>query len=114
MNHKMKDTNFDKGFVQGIITATIGTGDKATLPQGYVKALEKLSRHKNITIITPNEEGDVIILATNIYNKKKIQVLLHRNPNTYEKIQEHHIPEIRKFNKSTKNQLPVMRDHMPN
>lgn len=55
-NHKMKDMGFDKSFIQGMITATMRTGNETTIPRRYVKAFEK-SRIKNVTITIPDKES---------------------------------------------------------
>lgn len=62
----MKVTNFDKGFIQGMTTVTMSTGDKTTIPKRYVKTLEKSSRNQNITI-TWKKKGGAIILNGNTY-----------------------------------------------
>lgn len=51
---KMKDMNFDKSLIQGMITSTMKTGSKATILLMYIKAPENLSRNKNRYLFKPS------------------------------------------------------------
>lgn len=50
----MKDMNFDKSLIQGMITSTMKTGSKATILLMYIKAPENLSRNKNRYLFKPS------------------------------------------------------------
>lgn len=81
-NHKMKDIDFDKGFIPGIITVTMRSGEETIILWNFVKSFKKLLKNKNIIITTYNE---------------KLECLLS-DPNIYEKVQEHNISnEVQKI-----------------
>lgn len=40
-DHKIKDIDFDKSFIEGMVNMTMGTEDKTSIQRRYVKALER-------------------------------------------------------------------------
>ena len=90
-----EDTDFTKGFVQGLITATITRPNcDTTIPKRYEIALKKLSTNKSIRITPADKNGGIVILDTNTYNDKMHTLL--SDENTYIKT------NITTINKETK------------
>lgn len=61
--------DFDKGFIQGMITVTMRTGEETIILRNFVKSLKKLLRNKNIIITTYNEKQERLLSDPNIYEK---------------------------------------------
>ena len=83
-NYKHHDSEFHKGFLQDIITAsTYYHSDELTLPNRYTTALRTLSSNHNIVISPSDKGGGVVIMDSTVYNQE-LMVLL--GDNTYEQI----------------------------
>lgn len=63
-------TEFNKSFIQGIITATIETNNENTLPMKQLNVLKNLVRNTEIHI-TPSEKGGGIIIINMITYREK-------------------------------------------
>ena len=58
-NYRHLDSDFQKGMIQGIITASINHNDKEhTLPLRYINALKTLSKDTSIHISTSDKGGE--------------------------------------------------------
>ena len=81
-NCKHHDSDFLKGFLQGIIaTFTNCHSDELTLPNRYITALKSLSSNHNIVISPSDKGGSVVIMDSTVYNQKLMELL--GNNNTY-------------------------------
>ena len=101
-NYKHHDSDFDKRFLQGIITASTNChSDEPTLPKRYITALKSLSSNHNIVISPSDKGGGVVIMDSAVYNQKLMDLL--DDDNTYEQISLQTITNnINNFNKSYK------------
>ena len=99
-NYKHHDTDFHKGFLQGIIAASTNChSDELTLPNRYITALKSLSSNPGI-VISPSDKGGcvVVIMDSTVYNKKLMDLL--DDNNIYEQISLQTISNsINDFNK---------------
>ena len=69
-------TNFHKGFLQGIIAASINChSDELTLPNRCITALKSLSSNHNIVISPSDKSGGVVIMDSTVYNQKLMDLL---------------------------------------
>ena len=101
-NYRHTDTEFNKGFIQGIITAsTHTTNNEHTLPRRYITALRTLAEDHKIHITPSDKGGGVGLLDTHTYNNKITSLLADED--TYEIVNKTLIDrETNKFNKSLK------------
>ena len=99
-NYKHHDSDFHKGFLQGIIAASTNChSDELTLPNRYITALNSLSSNHNIIISPSDKGGGVVIMDSTVYNQKLMDLL--GDNNTYEQISLQTITNnIYDFNKS--------------
>ena len=81
-NYRICDTDFSKGFIQGIILTAISQPNESSLPKRYTLALSNLTQNPNIIIFRADKTGDVVIMHKQRY-VGKINSLLE-NMNTYE------------------------------
>ena len=57
-NYRYSDTDFDKGFVQGIITSSFcSSTNESTIPLRYIQALKNLAKDTSIHITTADKVG---------------------------------------------------------
>ena len=71
MNYRHLDSDFHKGFVQGIIAAsTCCQTDEHILPRRYIAALKSLSSYNNIIILLFDKDGCVDIMDSIFFNQK--------------------------------------------
>ena len=99
-NYKHHDSDFDKGFLQGIIAASTNChSDELTLPNRYITVLKPLSSNHNV-VISPSDKGwGVVIMDSTVYNQKLMY--LFDDNNIYEQISQQTITNnINDFNKS--------------
>ena len=69
-NYRNCDTDFPKGFVQGIILTSVSQPNDSSLPKRYVQARSNLTQNSNI-IISPNDKsGGVVIMHKHRYVDK--------------------------------------------
>ena len=102
LNYRHKDSDFNKGFVHGLlaVTTNVNTNDLA-LFRREIAALRNLSRNKNIFIIRDKGGGGAIMDSTLPNNK--IMGLLN-DKKTYKQISLQIMNKnINVFNKSNKN-----------
>ena len=101
-NYKYHDSDFHKGFLQGIIAASTNChSDELTLPNRYITALRSLSSNHNVIISPSDEGGGVVIMDSSVYNQKLMDLL--DDSNTYEQISLKTVTNnINDFNKSYK------------
>ena len=79
INYRHYDSDFHKGFVQGIITASTNCQtDELTLPRRYLAALQTLSSNHNI-IILPSDKGGGGMVMASVYNQKLTDLLDDNN-----------------------------------
>lgn len=64
--HKYNNTEFENGFVQGILATTVTNTEETILPRRYIQALKELSINENIIIIPSNKWGRIIIMDINV------------------------------------------------
>ena len=104
-NYRHTDTDFNKGFIQGIITAsTHTTYTEHTLPRRYITALRTLAADHTIHITPSDKGGGIVLLDTHTYNNKMTSLLADED--TYELVNKTLIDrETDKFNKSIKSLL---------
>ena len=82
-NYKHHDTDFHKGFSQGIIAASTNChSDELPLPKRYITALKSLSSHHNIVISPSDKGGGIVIMDSTVYNQKLLDLL--DDNNTYD------------------------------
>ena len=75
-NNKHHATDFHKGFIQGIISAsTICHSDELTLPNRYITALKALSSNHQIILSSSDKCGSVVIMDSMVYNQKLMDLL---------------------------------------
>ena len=100
MNYKRHDSDFHKGFIQGILATSINChSDELTLPNRYITALKSLSSNHNIIISPSDEGGGVVIMDSMLYNQKLMDLL--GDSSTYEQISLQTVSNnINDFNKS--------------
>ena len=110
-NYRYSDSDFDKGFVQGIITSSFcSSTNEFTIPLRYIQALKNLANNSNIHITTADKGGGVVILDKDEYISK-IKNLLS-DTDTYEKI--HNRSSIDKRNVSFNKTLgKILKDAKP-
>ena len=85
-NYRKNDTDFDKGFIQGIIAAMITQNDEPTIPRRYIIALKNLAKNRDI-VISPSDKGSGIVIMDTIQcNDKMLNILKDRN--TYSEVSE--------------------------
>jgi len=103
INYRHSDSDFQKGFVQGLITAsTTCDNDDPVLPQRYITALKSLSNNQEILITSSDKGGGIVIMNSSQYNDKMLELLSDQN--TYDQISLHTITQnTNSFNKSYKN-----------
>ena len=83
-DYKHHDSDFHKGFLQGIIAASSnGHSDEPTLPNRYITAIKYLSSKPN-NVISPVKGGGVVIMDSTVYNQNLMDLL--DDNNTYEQI----------------------------
>ena len=98
-NYNSSDSDFYKGYVQGIIIATTQTLPETTIPKRFIIALNKLSKNKDL-IITPSDKGGgVVLMDRTTYTSKMNSLLQDEDVYTKINIQTIH-KEIDKFNKA--------------
>ena len=69
-NYKHHDSDFHKGFLQGIIAASTNChSDELTLLKRYITALKSLSSNHNIVISPSDKGGGVVIMDSTVYNQ---------------------------------------------
>ena len=109
-NYRYTDTDFNKGFIQGIITSSIDTSDSHyALPTRHINALKDLSRDNNIHITSADKGGGVVVMDTHTYTQKIASLL--NDTDTYETTKISHInKETSKFNKSLRS---ILKDEDP-
>ena len=84
INYRYHDSDFHKGFAQGIIDASANRQtDELTLPRWYLAALMTLSSNST-PIISPFDEGVGVVIDSAVYNQKLMD--LRDDNNTYEEI----------------------------
>ena len=103
-NYRFNDTDFRKGFIQGIIAITSHNIPETTIPKRYIEALKQL-HHKKTLIITPSDKGGgIVIMNTQDYNNKMMDLISDNNVYS-----ETTLPKIEKdtktFNKKMKKLL---------
>ena len=64
MNYRLRDTDFQKGFIQGIISATTSNDKETTIPKRHIDALKELQINPSITITSSDKGGSVVIMDT--------------------------------------------------
>ena len=75
-NYKHHGSDFHKGFLQGIIAASINyLCSELTLPDRYITALKSLSYNHNIVISPSEKGGGVVIMDSTDYNQKLMDLL---------------------------------------
>ena len=76
-NYKHHDSDFHKGFLQGIIAASTNChSDELTLPNRNITALKSLSSNPNIFISPSDKGGGVGIMDSTDYNQKLMDQLM--------------------------------------
>ena len=105
-NHRYSDSEFERGFIQGLISATLSTENEYTLPKRFVSAIQNLSQNKDLVISPADKGGGVVVMNTTDYNEKMLSHL--NDENTYEKV---HLNEIdtqtNKFTKEVRKALKI-------
>ena len=98
-NYRNCDTDFSKGFIQGIILTAISQTNESSLPKRYRQALSNLTQNPNIIIISPADKSGVVVIMHKQSYIDKINSLLE-DTNTYEISNLTHISKnIASFNK---------------
>ena len=87
-NYHSQDTDFEKGFIQGIITSSLSSTNETSLPRRYITALKNLSKRQDITITSSDKGGGIVIMNTNTYNDKMMDLLNDTNTYTTTTFQE--------------------------
>lgn len=102
LNYRHSDTDFHKGFTQGILAASLDCQNtEFTLPKRYMNALKSLSTNSDITISPSDKGGGVVVMDTAAYNQKMLDLLNDRD--TYEQISPLQVSKnVKEFNKSYK------------
>ena len=100
ISYKHHDSDFHKGFLQGIIAAFINYhSDELTQPNRYITALKSLSSNHNIVISPSDKVGGIVIIDSMVYNQKLMDLLGENN--IYEQISLQTVSNnINDFNKS--------------
>ena len=78
------DSDFTKGFIQGIIYASHTTVDEPSLPLRYLTALQQLSEKQYIHISPADKGGGILIQNLTDYNSKMENLL--QDTTTYEPV----------------------------
>ena len=104
-NYGYSDTDFEKGFIQGIITASINSTDEYnTIPLRYKTALDLLAKDKTIYITNSDKSGGAVIMNKRDYVDKITTML--EDDTTYEQTDKSTVEkETAKFNRSLKKTL---------
>ena len=74
-NYRFGDSDFTKGFIQGIIYASHTTVDEPSLPRRYLSALQELSKRRDIHISPADKGGGIVIQNLTDYNSKMENLL---------------------------------------
>ncbi|XP_076057224.1 uncharacterized protein LOC143034761 [Oratosquilla oratoria] len=85
-NYNYKDSEFDRGFIQGVLLASLSEIKEPVIPKRYIEALKKLASDDHIYISSADKGGGIVILDKSTYNTK-MEILL-KDTNTYEMISE--------------------------
>ena len=97
-NYKSSNSDFQNGFVQGILASSMTEKDHLSLPRRYISALKRLSRDENVIITTSDKGGGIVILNQTDYDSKMNELL--QDEHTYEETnQRTAIKEYEHFNK---------------
>ena len=103
-NYRYTDTDFLKGYIQGIISASMKNHNNShehTLPKRHLDALQTLAHNEKLTITSSDKGGGVVIMDTTTYHSKIYDLL--NDANTYTVTTLQHInKENTKFIKSYK------------
>ena len=101
-NYRQSDSEFNKGFIQGILSVTSLPSDaETTIPKRYMIALKNLAKNNNIKIMSADKGGGIVIMDLHEYTNK-IHALL-RDPLTYTPTNLNTIQkETTKFNQAYK------------
>ena len=76
INNRHKDSDLNKGFIQGLIVATTNiNADGLTLIRRHLAATRDLSWNYNIIITPPNKSGDAVFMDFTHYNNKIMESL---------------------------------------
>ena len=100
-NYRTQDSEFDRGFIQGILISNYKQNPDPIIPKRYIDALKNLSKNNNIRI-TPSDKGGAIVIMNTVDYISKMQTLLS-DSTTYIKTTMKEIEtETELFNKSAK------------
>lgn len=106
-NHHHNNSDFTKGYIQGLITA-IYKKNKQHFLHRYIKVLKELA-NKNIHI-APSDKGGRIVIMDELLCQQKMRDLINNN-NIYEKVNENRaIKETQKFISNIKKLLQKNED----
>ena len=102
-NYRQTDTEFFKGFIQGILTTTTNSSNHdTTIPKRFSIALKKLANNTNLHITSSDKGGGVVIMDRNTYINKMNSLLEDNNIYTTTDIKTIK-QNTTKFNKTYKN-----------
>ena len=74
-NYRNCDTDFSKGFIQGIILTAISQPNEWSLPKRYIHVLSNLTQNPIIIISPANKSGGVLIMQ----NRGTSTKLIHKS-----------------------------------
>ena len=102
-NYRHTDSDFTKGFIQGILlTATTSPNNETSIPKRYVRALENLKNKEDIYITQSDKGGGIVIMDRGTYHEKMFSLL--QDERTYSKTSKKTIQlAVQSFIKSYKN-----------
>ena len=84
-NYRYKDSDIDKGFVQGFTAgcAAFSNATISALPRRYLTALKELSEDGNTIVTTADKGGGVVLMDYSDYKSKMFDLLSDKS--TYRK-----------------------------
>ncbi|XP_076044742.1 uncharacterized protein LOC143027350 [Oratosquilla oratoria] len=83
-NYRYKDSEFQQGYIQGLLTSALCDPPNPTLPKRYFRALEALAKDPAVRITTADKGGGVVVMDASSYLHKMTDLL--SDENTYTKV----------------------------
>ena len=83
-NYRYKDSDFQQGYIQGLLTSALCDTPNPTLPKRYLRALEALAKDPAIRITTADKGGGVVVMDAISYQQKMTDLL--SDGNTYAEV----------------------------